>query len=88
MFSIGRVSISIIGWNRIIVALNSGTIPCVALELLKRRHASVVPQDELRNYFRPRRTMGERVSLAEQRRAFLQRLFTLKDTGGEIKKRG
>jgi len=34
--------------------------------------------DELRNFFRPRRTMGERVSLAEQRRAFLQRLFTLK----------
>ena len=34
--------------------------------------------DELRNYFRPRRTMGERVSLPEQRRAFLQRLVTLK----------
>jgi putative transposase len=34
--------------------------------------------DELRNYFRPRRTMGERVSLAEQRRAFLQRLVILK----------
>src|SRR5258708_9541911 len=42
MYSIGRASISIIGWNRIIVASNSGTIPCVALELLKRRHASVV----------------------------------------------
>ncbi len=34
--------------------------------------------DELRTYFRPRRTMGERVSLLEQRRAFLQRLVTLK----------
>jgi putative transposase len=34
--------------------------------------------DELRDYFRPRRTMGERVSLPEQRRAFLQRLVTLK----------
>src|SRR5437764_14419340 len=78
MYCIGRASISIIAWNRIIVASNSGTIPCVALELLKRRHASVVARDELRNYFRPRRTMGERVSLPEQRRAFLQRLVTLK----------
>lgn len=34
--------------------------------------------DELRTYFRPRRTMGERASLPEQRRAFLQRLVTLK----------
>ncbi len=34
--------------------------------------------DELHNYFRLRRTTGERVSLLEQRRAFLQRLVTLK----------
>jgi transposase-like protein len=33
--------------------------------------------DELRNYLRPRRTMGEVVSLREQRRAFLQRLAAL-----------
>jgi len=33
--------------------------------------------DELRNYLRPRRTMGELVSLPEQRRAFLQRLAAL-----------
>jgi transposase-like protein len=32
--------------------------------------------DELRNYLRPRRTMGEVVSLQEQRQAFLQRLAT------------
>jgi putative transposase len=33
--------------------------------------------DELRNYLRPRRTMGEAVSLLEQRQAFLQRLAAL-----------
>jgi transposase-like protein len=33
--------------------------------------------DELRNYFRPRRTMGEGVSLLEQRQVFLQRLAAL-----------
>ena len=33
--------------------------------------------DELRNYLRPRRTMGEAVSLLEQRRFFLQRLAAL-----------
>jgi putative transposase len=33
--------------------------------------------DELRNYLRPRRTMGEAVSLLEQRRAFSQRLAAL-----------
>ena len=33
--------------------------------------------DELRNYLRPRRTMGEVVSLPEQRQAFLQRLAAL-----------
>lgn len=33
--------------------------------------------DELRNSLRPRRTMGEVVSLSEQRQAFLQRLATL-----------
>jgi hypothetical protein len=53
------------------VASNSATIPCVALEQLKRRLASVVPQDELRNYFRSRRMMGEAVSLLQQRQAFL-----------------
>ena len=34
--------------------------------------------DERRNYFRPRRTMGEPISLSEQRRVFLQRLIALK----------
>jgi transposase-like protein len=33
--------------------------------------------DELRNSIRPRRTMGEVVSLLEQRQAFLQRLAAL-----------
>jgi putative transposase len=33
--------------------------------------------DELRNYLRPRRTMGEVVSLSEQRKAFLQQIATL-----------
>ena len=33
--------------------------------------------DELRNYLRPRRAMGEVVSLLEQRQAFLQRLAAL-----------
>jgi transposase-like protein len=33
--------------------------------------------DELRNYLRPRRTMGEVVSLLEQRWAFLQRITAL-----------
>ena len=33
--------------------------------------------DELHNYLRPRRTMGEVVSLREQRQAFLQRLAAL-----------
>jgi putative transposase len=33
--------------------------------------------DELRNYLRPRRTMGEVVSLLEQRQAFLQHLAAL-----------
>jgi putative transposase len=33
--------------------------------------------DELRNYLRPRRTMGEVVSLLEQRQAFLQCLAAL-----------
>jgi len=33
--------------------------------------------DELRNYFRARHTMGEVVSLPEQRLAFLQRLSAL-----------
>ncbi|BCL84656.1 hypothetical protein ccbrp13_71210 [Ktedonobacteria bacterium brp13] len=37
--------------------------------------------DELRNYLRPRRTMGEVVSLLEQRRAFLQRLVALQTHG-------
>jgi hypothetical protein len=60
------------------VAVNNGTIPCVALERSKRQHVFVATRDELRSYFRPRRTMEERVSLAEQRRAFLQRLVILK----------
>jgi len=34
--------------------------------------------DEVRNYFRLRRTMREPLSLAEQRRVFLQRLAALK----------
>jgi putative transposase len=34
--------------------------------------------DELRNYLRPRPTMGEPISLPEQRRVFLQRLVALK----------
>ncbi|GHO87637.1 hypothetical protein KSZ_56430 [Dictyobacter formicarum] len=34
--------------------------------------------DELRNYFRLRSTMGEPISLPEQRRVFLQRLTALK----------
>jgi putative transposase len=42
-----------------------------------RRHASVVTRDELRNYLRPRRTMGEVASLLEQRQAFLQPLVAL-----------
>jgi transposase-like protein len=33
--------------------------------------------DELRNYLRPRRTMGEVISLREQRQAFLQRIVAL-----------
>ena len=33
--------------------------------------------DELRNYLRPRRTMGEVVSLLKQRQAFLQRIAAL-----------
>jgi len=33
--------------------------------------------DELRNYLRPRRTMGEAISLLEQRQVFLQRLAAL-----------
>lgn len=33
--------------------------------------------DEVRNYFRLRRTMGEVISLLEQRQAFLQRLAAL-----------
>ena len=33
--------------------------------------------DELRNYLRPRRTMGEGVSLLEQRPTFLQRFAVL-----------
>lgn len=33
--------------------------------------------DELRNYLRPRRTMGEVISLLEQRQVFLQRLVAL-----------
>jgi|GraSoiStandDraft_15_1057317.scaffolds.fasta_scaffold549596_2 putative transposase len=33
--------------------------------------------DELRNDLRPRRTMGKKISLPEQRRAFLQRLAAL-----------
>ncbi len=34
--------------------------------------------DELRNYLRPRRSMGEPISLPKQRRAFLQKLAALK----------
>jgi len=49
-------------------------------EPLKQRHASVVTRDELRNYLRPRRTMGEVVSLREQRQAFLLRLAALQTT--------
>ena len=33
--------------------------------------------DEIRNYFRPRRRMGEAVSLLEQRQPFFQRLAAL-----------
>jgi transposase-like protein len=33
--------------------------------------------DELRNYLRPRRLMGESISLSERRRTFLDRLVTL-----------
>lgn len=33
--------------------------------------------DELRNYLRPRRTMGEVIPLLEQRRAFLQHITVL-----------
>jgi transposase-like protein len=35
--------------------------------------------DELRNYFRPRHVMGEVLSLAERRRAFLKRLVALQE---------
>lgn len=34
--------------------------------------------DELRTYLRPRPTIGEPISLPEQRRVFLQRLVALK----------
>jgi hypothetical protein len=34
--------------------------------------------DELRNYFRPRRTMNEFVSLPRQRELFVQRVQTLR----------
>jgi hypothetical protein len=64
-------------------------------ERLKPPHASVVTRDELRNYFRPRRTMGEPASLSEQRQAFRQRLDLCKhsykqphrETGGEVNTR-
>src|ERR1044071_3769047 len=70
-------SISILGWNKIIVASNNGSIPCVVLDRLKRQHASVVTRDKLRHSLRPRRSRGEVVSLLEQRPAFLQRLTVL-----------
>jgi hypothetical protein len=59
------------------VASNSVTIPCVALGILDQRHAFVVMRDELRNSLRPRRTMGEAVSLLEQRQAFRKPLAAL-----------
>src|SRR5258708_6590034 len=74
---IERVNISTIVWSKTTVASNNDTIRCAVLEPLKGRHASAVTRDELRNYLRPRRSMGEAVSLLEQRRAFLQRLATL-----------
>src|SRR5450755_3015547 len=44
---IGRIRTSTIVWSRTTVESNSGTIPCVALKLLKLRHVFVVP---LTNY--------------------------------------
>jgi putative transposase len=46
-------------------------------EPLKRRLVSVVTRDELQKYFRPRRIMGEAVSLSQRRPAFLDRLVAL-----------
>jgi hypothetical protein len=66
-----------IGWSKITVASNSGIIPCMDLEPSSQRYVSVVTRDELRNYLRPRRTMGEGVSLLEQRQTFLQRFAVL-----------
>jgi len=77
MCSIGPRNTSIIDESKITVASNSGSIPCAALEPLKLRHAFVVTRDELRNSLRPRRTMGEVVSLLEQRQVFLQCLASL-----------
>jgi len=73
-----RENLSSYGWSKIIEGLSNAPIRCVALGHLKQQHVSVVMRDELRNYPCPRRTMGEPISLSEQRRAFLQRLVALK----------
>src|SRR5258708_39365402 len=77
MYSIGRTSTSIIVWSKITEGSSSAPIPCVASEARESAARFCCAFDELRNSLRPRRTMGEVVSLLEQRRVFLQRLTAL-----------
>jgi transposase-like protein len=43
----------------------------------EQQPVSVVTRDELRNYLRPHRFMGETISLSERRQVFLNRLVAL-----------
>jgi hypothetical protein len=63
--------------SKITGASNSDTLPCAALEPSRQRRVFVVTRDELRKYFRSRRSMGKSISLSQRRRAFLNQLVAL-----------
>jgi hypothetical protein len=78
---IGPIALSTLDWSKIIVASINAFTPCVGSEVWHQPRVSVVPSMRVRQFFRIRTTMKKRVSLAQQREVFRQRLEALSAIG-------
>jgi len=76
--SIAVTPTSTIGWSKTTVASNSATTRCVGLEASPQPPRFCRAFDEVRQFFRVRTTMKQKVSLVHQRDLFRQRLDALK----------
>jgi putative transposase len=71
--STAAITLLIIDWSKTTVGSNSATIRCVGSEALLQRPAFAEPLMRVRQFFRFRTTMKQKISLAQQRDPFCQR---------------